>query len=92
MDPMTDEPNLESGSAAAPRGDSLDTVVRALRAAVPSVEAAVARVYSSPVGTESHTVAELLAAAAVPDLGDVVATHNTLTRAVAIVEDRKSVV
>jgi hypothetical protein len=81
MDIMTDEPNLD-----VPAGDRLDAVVRALRAAVSSVEAAVARMSAAPVGAESNIVEQVLELAGAPDLGDVVARHNVLTRAVAIVD------
>lgn len=76
---MTDEPNHD-----VPAGAALDAVIRALRAAVSSVEAAVVRVSSGPAG--SDTVGQVLELAGAPDLGDVVAHHNALTRAVAIVD------
>ncbi len=90
MDVMT-EPNPDSAGAASPGAESrdsssLDAVVRALRGAVPSVEAAVARVYAGPAGADSDTVEQLLELAGAPGLGDVVAHHNALSRAVGIVD------
>lgn len=86
MDTMTDEPNPDI-----PAGEPVDAVVRALRAAVSSVEAAVARMSSGAVGTGSNpagssAVEQVLELADAPGLGDVVAHHNALTRAVAIVD------
>jgi len=86
MDTMTDEPNPAAPDVPPAGAGSLDAIVRALRAAVSSVEAAVARVTAGPAGTGSSTVEQLLELADAPALGDVVAHHNELTRAVAIVD------
>ncbi|GEM_PF-1031054 len=83
MDPMADTP----GSAAHDPGTTA-TVVRALGDVVVSVEAAIARVQSGDA--PNGLVGRVLDAAEAPDLGDVVARHNALIRAVAIVEQRGS--
>ncbi|MEE2035546.1 hypothetical protein, partial [Rhodococcus chondri] len=67
-----------------PATDPLHTIVRALRGAIASVEAAIVRLRGEDV--EPDTVERVLALAQAPDLGDVVGHHNTLTRAVAIVD------
>ncbi|MFD6857517.1 hypothetical protein ACFWCF_09260 [Rhodococcus sp. NPDC060090] len=78
---MNDLPNPDvSGALPA------DAIVRALAGAVGSVEAAIVRLRGDDA--EPDTVEKILAAAGAPDLGDVVAHHNTLTRAVAIADHR----
>lgn len=78
---MNDLPNPDvSGALPA------DAIVRALAGVVGSVEAAIVRLRGD--NAEPDTVEKILAAAGAPDLGDVVVHHNTLTRAIAIVEHR----
>ncbi len=80
---MNDLPNPDvSGAIPA------DAIVRALAGVVGSVEAAIVRLGGDDA--EPDTVDKILAAAGAPDLGDVVAHHNTLTRAIAIVDHRGS--
>lgn len=67
-----------------PAPDPLQTIVRALRGAIASVEAAIVRLRGDDA--DPRTVERVLAAAHAPDLGDVVNHHNTLSRAVAIVD------
>lgn len=79
---MTDAPNPDTTSA------TVDTVVRALRGAVASVEASIVRLEGddAPPGM----VARVLDLAGAPPVsysaGDIVATHNALTRAAGIVD------
>ena len=62
MDTMTDEPNPAAPDIPPAGAGSLDAIVRALRAAVSSVEAAVARVTAGPAGTGSSTGVVAMAA------------------------------
>ncbi|WP_132471342.1 hypothetical protein [Rhodococcus sp. SMB37] len=78
---MNDLPNPDV-SGAIPE----DAIVRALAGVVGSVEAAIVRLRGDDA--EPDTVEKVLAAAGAPDLGDVVAHHNALTRAIAIVDHR----
>ncbi|MEE2061407.1 hypothetical protein [Rhodococcus artemisiae] len=78
---MNDLPNPDvSGAIPA------DAIVRALAGVVGSVEAAIVRLRGDDA--EPDTVEKVLAGAGAPDLGDVVAHHNALTRAIAIVDHR----
>lgn len=63
-----------------------DSVVDALRGAVASVEAAIFRLEGEDAAPD--TVESVLALVGAPALGDVVARHNALTRAAAIVDHR----
>lgn len=76
----------DTSRSAADDPDTTATVMRALGDVVVSVEAAIARLQGddAPPGL----VTQLLDIAGAPDLGDVVARHNALTRAVAIVDQR----
>ena len=61
-----------------------DAVVEALRGAIASVEAAVVRLEGEEAAP--GTVDRVLDLAGAPRAGDIVATHNSLTRAASIVE------
>lgn len=77
---MTDASTEPTGPSAA------DSVVDALRGAVASVEAAIVRLEGEDAAPD--TVESVLALVGAPALGDVVARHNALTRAAAIVDHR----
>jgi len=77
---MTDASTEPTGPTAT------DSVVDALRGAVASVEAAIVRLEGEDAAPD--TVESVLALVGAPALGDVVARHNALTRAAAIIDHR----
>ncbi|MEV1133455.1 hypothetical protein ACIBED_16465 [Rhodococcus coprophilus] len=78
---MTDAPSTDATGPTA-----TDSVVDALKGAVASVEAAIVRLEGEDAAPD--TVERLLSLVEAPALGDVVARHNALTRAAAIVDHR----
>ncbi|UYP20130.1 hypothetical protein OED52_06195 [Rhodococcus sp. Z13] len=75
---------IDARNADAPVPTAPDAVVQALGGAVASVEAAVVRLEGEEAAP--GLVERVLDLAGAPHLGDVVATHNALTRAAAIVD------
>lgn len=78
---MTDAPSTDATGPTA-----TDSVVGALKGAVASVEAAIVRLEGEDAAPD--TVERVLSLVEAPALGDVVARHNALTRAAAIVDHR----